>query len=113
MSRWNPAAITVRHLPARSPLSGRVYDGSWSESIDPFPQVAGRGIQHLRQAGLQVETGCRRVEAEALNAPYFHRLRTGHPWFIGKWAMTLDGRVATDTGESQWISGLRSPAARA
>ncbi|MCC9600120.1 bifunctional diaminohydroxyphosphoribosylaminopyrimidine deaminase/5-amino-6-(5-phosphoribosylamino)uracil reductase RibD [Stieleria sp. JC731] len=75
---------------------------------DPFPKVAGGGLQQLRDAGVEVTVGVLQAEAEALNAPYLKRLREGLPWVIAKWAMTIDGRVATTTGESQWISGPES-----
>jgi diaminohydroxyphosphoribosylaminopyrimidine deaminase/5-amino-6-(5-phosphoribosylamino)uracil reductase len=75
---------------------------------DPFPQVAGQGITRLQQAGIEVQTGVLESEAEELNAPYLKRLRTGLPWVIAKWAMSLDGKIATHTGESQWISGPES-----
>src|SRR5947207_1968154 len=64
---------------------------------DPFPQVSGRGAEILRQAGVAVEFGPGEAEARALNAPYLKLLATGRPWVIAKWAMTLDGRIATRT----------------
>jgi len=77
---------------------------------DPFPKVAGGGIQKLREAGVLVEVGLLAEEARDLNAPYFKRVETGRPWVIAKWAMTLDGKIATRTGDSQWISGEASRA---
>ncbi len=71
---------------------------------DPFDQVAGGGLAELRVAGIDVVTGIAASAARKLNAPYFHRLATGRPWVIAKWAMTLDGKIATGTGESRWIS---------
>ena len=71
---------------------------------DPFDQVAGGGLAELRAAGIDVVTGIAASAARKLNAPYFHRLATGRPWVIAKWAMTLDGKIATGTGESRWIS---------
>lgn len=75
---------------------------------DPFAQVAGQGIEQLREAGIEVTTGVELQAAQRLNAPYLKRLRTGRPWVIGKWAMSLDGKIATRTGDSQWISGPES-----
>ena len=75
---------------------------------DPFPQVAGGGLAELKASGLQVEVGLLEGEAQRLNAPYLKLLRCGRPWVIAKWAMTLDGKIATRTGSSQWISNPRS-----
>ncbi len=75
---------------------------------DPFPQVNGGGLALLQQWGCETTVGVCQAEAESLNAPYLLRLRRGRPWVIGKWAMTLDGKIATRTGSSQWISGEES-----
>ncbi|MCG8649527.1 MAG: bifunctional diaminohydroxyphosphoribosylaminopyrimidine deaminase/5-amino-6-(5-phosphoribosylamino)uracil reductase RibD [Pirellulales bacterium] len=77
---------------------------------DPFPQVDGGGLRQLAAAGIQVDVGVMRDEAESLNAAYLKRVGRGMPWVIAKWAMTADGRIATSAGESQWITG---PASRA
>jgi diaminohydroxyphosphoribosylaminopyrimidine deaminase/5-amino-6-(5-phosphoribosylamino)uracil reductase len=74
---------------------------------DPNP-VAGGGAQRLQGAGIEVEVLDVCAAAAQLNAPHFHRLATGLPWVVGKWAQTIDGRVATRTGESRWISSARS-----
>jgi diaminohydroxyphosphoribosylaminopyrimidine deaminase/5-amino-6-(5-phosphoribosylamino)uracil reductase len=71
---------------------------------DPFPKVAGRGIAALTAAGIAVEVGLQEEAARELNAPYLKLLRTGRPWVIAKWAMTLDGKLATHQGDSRWIS---------
>jgi len=77
---------------------------------DPFPQVAGGGVTRLREAGIQVDVGLAEREARALNAPYFKLVETGRPWILAKWAMTLDGKIATRIGRSRWISGEPSRA---
>jgi diaminohydroxyphosphoribosylaminopyrimidine deaminase/5-amino-6-(5-phosphoribosylamino)uracil reductase len=77
---------------------------------DPFPQVSGGGIAALRAAGLQVDVGVLGAEAQKLNAPYRKLITHGQPWIIAKWAMTLDGRIATVTGSSRWISNEQSRA---
>jgi diaminohydroxyphosphoribosylaminopyrimidine deaminase/5-amino-6-(5-phosphoribosylamino)uracil reductase len=75
---------------------------------DPFPQVAGGGTAALQAAGVAVEVGLLAAQARQLNAPYLKLLRRGLPWIIAKWAMTLDGKIATRTGQSRWISGEQS-----
>ncbi|NDL64982.1 bifunctional diaminohydroxyphosphoribosylaminopyrimidine deaminase/5-amino-6-(5-phosphoribosylamino)uracil reductase RibD [Acerihabitans arboris] len=76
---------------------------------DPNPQVAGRGMYLLRQAGVSVEHGLMMNEAEALNPGFLKRMRTGFPYVQLKLAASLDGRTAMASGESQWIT---SPQAR-
>jgi diaminohydroxyphosphoribosylaminopyrimidine deaminase/5-amino-6-(5-phosphoribosylamino)uracil reductase len=75
---------------------------------DPFPLVDGRGLAELRGAGIQCDAGVREVDASWLLAPYRKLLATGRPWTIAKWAMTLDGKFATPSGHSQWISSEAS-----
>ena len=77
---------------------------------DPDPRVAGGGLQRLRDAGLEVISGVLAAEAAHQNRAFVHRVRTGRPWGVLKWAMSLDGRTALPNGVSQWISG---PPARA
>jgi len=77
---------------------------------DPFPQVAGGGLAELEAAGMRVEVGLLEEEARRLNAPYLKLVEKGRPWIIAKWAMTLDGKIATRTGASRWISGPESRA---
>ncbi|WP_458788874.1 bifunctional diaminohydroxyphosphoribosylaminopyrimidine deaminase/5-amino-6-(5-phosphoribosylamino)uracil reductase RibD [Dyella jiangningensis] len=72
---------------------------------DPFPQVAGRGIGKLRDAGVVVDTGLMREAARELNMGFFSRIERGRPWVRVKLAMSLDGRTALANGESKWITG--------
>ena len=72
---------------------------------DPDPRVSGRGIARLREAGIPTTVGVCADEARALNAGFFLRIREGRPLTTLKLATTLDGRIATRTGESQWITG--------
>jgi diaminohydroxyphosphoribosylaminopyrimidine deaminase/5-amino-6-(5-phosphoribosylamino)uracil reductase len=77
---------------------------------DPFPAVAGKGFERLRAAGVEVESGIERAAAFTLNFPYLTLLRLNRPYVHAKWAMSLDGRIATHTGDSKWISGEQSRA---
>ncbi len=77
---------------------------------DPNPQVAGGGLAQLRAAGIEVITGVAEAEARCLNRAFIHRISSGRPLGILKWAMGIDGRTALSNGASQWISG---PEARA
>ena len=77
---------------------------------DPAPHVNGGGIAELRAAGVDVEVGLLEAEAKRLTAPFAKRVTTGLPYVIGKWAMTWDGKIATRTGDSQWISNDASRA---
>lgn len=72
---------------------------------DPNPRVRGRGIARLRAAGIEVEVGVLASEARALNPGFFARMTRGRPWLCCKLAMSLDGRTAMASGESQWITG--------
>ncbi len=72
---------------------------------DPDPRVSGKGLARLREAGLRVTTGVMEQEAAALNAGFFLRVREHRPFVSVKCATSLDGRVATSSGESQWITG--------
>ncbi len=75
---------------------------------DPAPHVNGGGIADLQQAGIEVEIGLLESEAQKMVRPFVKRVTTGLPWVHAKWAMTLDGKIATKTGSSQWISNERS-----
>jgi diaminohydroxyphosphoribosylaminopyrimidine deaminase/5-amino-6-(5-phosphoribosylamino)uracil reductase len=72
---------------------------------DPDPRVAGGGAARLREAGLQVDTGLCEAEAGEINAGFFQRVRLGRPLVTLKLATSLDGRIATASGESRWITG--------
>ena len=76
---------------------------------DPNPEVAGRGMQRLAQAGIAIHSGVLEGEARALNQGFLKRMEHGLPFVRVKLAMSLDGRTAMASGESQWITG---PAAR-
>jgi len=71
---------------------------------DPNLPVAGGGFALLRKAGVRVEVGMCADEAAELNAPFFKLVRARRPWVILKWAQSLDGKIATRTGDAKWIS---------
>ena len=74
-------------------------------SRDPNPLVAGKGLEILRSHGVSVETGILQEECDKLNQAFFHYITTGQPYVTMKYAMTLDGKIATRTGASRWITG--------
>ena len=71
---------------------------------DPFPAVNGGGLDALARAGIDVRVGVCEPEARRLIAPFHTLVERKRPWLIAKWAMSVDGRVATSAGESRWIS---------
>lgn len=77
-------------------------------SDDPNPLVNGKGRRRLLAAGLEVEGGVLRDETDALNRPFFKSITSGLPWVTLKAAITLDGKLATRTGSSKWITGERA-----
>lgn len=79
----------------------RIFVGS----SDPNPLVAGKGLKQLRDAGIEVVEGFMKEECDRLNPVFFHYISTGEPYIALKYAMTADGKTATDTGKSQWITG--------
>ncbi len=79
-------------------------------ALDPFPAVAGQGISILRAAGVTVETGLLEAESIRLTAPFRTLIQQQRPFVIAKWAMSLDGKLASRSGISKWIS---NPASRA
>ncbi len=82
----------------------RVYVGS----DDPNPLVSGNGIWALREAGVEVITNSLKAECDKLNPVFFHYITQKRPYVIYKYAMTMDGKTATDTGKSRWISNETS-----
>lgn len=79
----------------------RVFAGS----EDPNPLVDGRGVRRLRRLGMPVWTGVLVAETDALNRPFFKAMRSGLPWVTLKAAVSLDGKLATASGDSRWVTG--------
>lgn len=82
----------------------KVYVGS----DDPNDLVAGKGIARLREAGIAVETHVLQEECDALNPVFFHFIRKQTPYVVMKYAMTLDGKIACETGASKWVTGEKA-----
>ena len=80
---------------------GRVFIGA----MDPNPKVAGKGAQILRDHGIQVETGILEKECLELNEVFMHFITRNIPYIAMKYAMTMDGKIATYTGDSKWVTG--------
>ncbi len=76
--------------------------------IDPNPITSGKGIQKLKEAGVEIDIGVMDVQAKKLNASFFKLMQEGLPYVILKWAMSLDGKIATYTGDSKWITSEES-----
>lgn len=74
-------------------------------SQDPNPLVSGKGVRYLQEHGVEVETDFLRAECDKLNYVFFHYVQTKLPYVVMKYAMTMDGKIATCTGDSQWITG--------
>jgi len=77
---------------------------------DPYSEVDGKGIEWLRSQGIAVDVGLLAEEGGRLIAPFEKRVTTGRPWVHAKWAISLDGKIATGTGDSRWISSDASRA---
>lgn len=101
------------HVGRTPPCCGAITEAGIRRIViatkDPNPITNGRGIRALRQAGLQVTTGVLKEDAKRLIAPFAKSITTKLPWVVAKVAQSVDGKIATTTGESRWIS---SPQAR-
>lgn len=96
------------------PCTDALIEAGISRVVSPIedlnPDVSGKGFAHLRAAGIEVETGLLAGEAERLNEKYLHFMRTGRPFVHLKLAVSLDGKIATRTGDSRWITGEQARA---
>lgn len=100
------------HYGKQPPCTEALLDSGISRvivgSVDPNEKVAGKGIRILREHGITVETGILQEECDKLNEIFFHYIQTKTPFVAMKYAMTMDGKIATRTGASRWISGEES-----
>ena len=97
------------HTGLTPPCANALIDSKISRVViamqDPNPQVSGQGIKKLQDAGIEVVSGILEVESRALNPGFIKRMEQGLPWIRVKMAMSLDGKTAMASGESQWITG--------
>ena len=97
------------HRSRTPPCTDALIDAGIQRVVAPIedlnPQVSGRGFAHLRDAGLQVEVGLMAQEASEVNEKYLHFMRKRLPFVHLKAAMSLDGKIATKSGDSRWITG--------
>ncbi len=100
-----PCRTTRRTGPCTDAISDAGITRVLIGTEDPDSEVAGKGIEQLRDAGIDVEVGIERAAVEAQLAPYLHHRRTGRPYVVVKLASTVDGRTAAPDGTSQWITG--------
>lgn len=100
-----PCAHHGRTPPCADALAGAGIARVVCPLVDPDPRVAGRGIQALRAAGVTVDVGVLEAEARVVNAGFLSRIQRRRPLVTLKLAATLDGRIATRSGESRWITG--------
>lgn len=112
LARGATAYVTLEpcsHFGKTPPCANALIDAGISKVViameDPNPQVSGNGIRKLQDAGIEVICGVLASEAQALNKGFIKRMRTGMPYVTVKLAMSLDGRTAMQSGESQWITG--------
>jgi diaminohydroxyphosphoribosylaminopyrimidine deaminase/5-amino-6-(5-phosphoribosylamino)uracil reductase len=100
------------HFGRTPPCTEAIIEGGIAEvhiaTLDPNPLVSGRGKAALDDAGIKTELGEREEDARELNEAYIKFITTGFPFVTIKFAMSLDGKVATGTGDSKWISGEES-----
>lgn len=96
------------HQGRTPPCTGALIDAGVARVVvameDPNPQVAGGGIQMLRAAGIEVDLGLMQEPARRLNRGFVSRMQRGRPWTVLKMGASLDGRTATASGASQWIT---------
>lgn len=96
------------HYGKQPPCVEAIYDAGIKRVVvgsrDPNPMVSGKGNAFLREHGIEVIEDFMRAESDEINSPFFHYIKTKMPYVVMKYAMTLDGKIATWNGESKWIT---------
>ena len=100
------------HYGKQPPCTTKIINSGISHvvigSFDPNPKVSGKGIEILKTNGINVTDSILKKECDDLNTVFFHYIKTKSPYVILKYAMTADGKIATYTGESRWITGVEA-----
>lgn len=100
------------HYGKTPPCTDKIIEAGISEVVvamqDPNPLNSGEGFRRLKSAGINVKTGILEDEAQQLNEAFIKFIKTGEPFVTAKIAMSLDGKIATRTGESKWITGIKA-----
>ena len=100
------------HYGKQAPCTSKIIESGVSHvvigSSDPNPQVSGKGIEILKNSGIKITESILKRECDELNTVFFHYIKNNIPYVILKYAMTADGKIATYTGASKWITGDRA-----
>ena len=103
-----PCAHFGKTPPCANLLVERKVKKVYIACVDPNPEVAGKGIKRLEQAGIEVEVGLREEKALEINRYFFYHMKNKRPYVTLKAAMTLDGKTATANGDSKWITAEKA-----
>ncbi|MCI1960110.1 MAG: bifunctional diaminohydroxyphosphoribosylaminopyrimidine deaminase/5-amino-6-(5-phosphoribosylamino)uracil reductase RibD [Clostridia bacterium] len=100
------------HYGKQPPCTDAIIEKGFSKVVigsrDPNPLVSGKGVKKLRENGIEVIEDFLKDECDKINNVFFHFITTKTPYVVMKYAMTMDGKIATSTGKSKWISGEKS-----
>mgnify|MGYP006283283811 CR=1 FL=1 len=103
-----PCCHHGRTAPCTDALLEAGVDRVFVGVIDPDPRVSGEGVRRLEERGVEVVEGVLEEESRRVNKAYFKYMTEGLPWVSAKFAMTLDGKIATRTGDAAWVTGERA-----
>ncbi len=103
-----PCSTSRKTPPCTEKIIKAGIDYVHASVLDPDPDASGQGIKELRDAGIEVETGLLEEEAAYLNRRFLTCHVRNRPYIVAKWAMSYDGKIATRTGDSQWITSRRA-----